>query len=138
MIFPGEPRVDTAAALAARLRAEIANGTLRPGQRLPSETTLMQTYGLARGTVAKAVKSLRIAGLATFVRGYGVVVREPIPREDVTIEPGSTVEIRMPWPEEAEAYNIDEGVPVFIVADPAEPESGQLYPSDRYQIRVPD
>ena len=49
--------------LAAILRAQIQSGTLRPGQHLPSEATLQQTYGLARNTVRAAVALLRDEGL---------------------------------------------------------------------------
>lgn len=49
--------------LAAILRAQIESGELQPGQQLPSETTLTQEYGVARGTVRQAIKVLRDEGL---------------------------------------------------------------------------
>ena len=134
MIIPGGQRIDTAVALAAHLRDQIISGRIVAGQRLPSEVALMQTYGLARGTVSKAVRALRSEGLATHIRGYGVVVRESVGKEDVTPEPGATVDVRMPSPEEITKYGLAEGVPVFVVVD--EQGAGQVYPADRYRLRI--
>ncbi|MFY1686400.1 GntR family transcriptional regulator [Plantactinospora sp. WMMB782] len=134
MIVPGGPRIDTAAKLTALLREQIMSGQLAPGALIPSEQTLRQTYGLARGTVAKAVRALRNEGLATHVVGYGVVVRPVGEKEDVPAGPGSTVDIRMPSPAEVEAWELPEGVPVFVVVDAD--GTGQVYPADRYRLRV--
>lgn len=134
MIIPGDRRIDSAAALTAYLREQIMSGAIPPGRRLPSESTLMQTYGMARGTVSRAVRALRNEGLAVHVRGYGVVVREPAEKQDVIAEPGSTVDVRMPSPEEIELYDLAEGVPVFVLVD--EQGAGQVYPADRYRLRV--
>ncbi len=134
VIFPGGPRIRTANALYDHLRAQIVDGDIQPGHRLPAEVALMQTYGLARGTVAKAVKMLRNEGLATFVQGYGVVVREHTDRQDVVVEAGQAVEIRMPSREEREAYEIDEGVPLFIVIGGS--GEGQAYPADKFRIVI--
>lgn len=59
--------------LAAILRAQIASGELVG--RLPSEKTLMQEYGLAMGTVRKALAVLRDEGLIQTSRGWGSYVR---------------------------------------------------------------
>lgn len=55
--------------LAAILRGQIQRGEL--AGRLPSEKSLMQEYGLALGTVRKAVKLLRDEGLITTTPGWG-------------------------------------------------------------------
>jgi GntR family transcriptional regulator len=60
--------------LAAILRARIAAGELVAGRPVPSETTLMQEYGLARETVRKAVRVLRDEGLVQIVQGRGAYV----------------------------------------------------------------
>nr|WP_052708928.1 GntR family transcriptional regulator [Streptomyces sp. NRRL S-495] len=41
--------------IAADLAAQIASGGLAPGATVPSEAELMQRYGVASGTVRKAV-----------------------------------------------------------------------------------
>jgi GntR family transcriptional regulator len=55
--------------LAAILRVKITSGEL--SGRLPSETTLMQEYGLAHGTVRKALALLRDEGLILTTAGWG-------------------------------------------------------------------
>ena len=60
--------------LAARLRREIAEGTLTPGMPPPSITTLSQQYGHARQTCAKALRILEEDGLLTRIPGLGYYV----------------------------------------------------------------
>lgn len=123
------------AQLAARLRADIVSGRLRPGQRLPSETTLQQEYGVARETARRAVALLRAEGLVVVRRGHGVVVRELTDVQDLTPEPGSTVTARMPTAEERAFYDIDDGVPVFAIISPD--GAAGVYPADRWRLRWP-
>lgn len=61
-----------------RLRAEIANGTYAPGQRIPTELELVERYGVSRPTVARALGALekegqleRRRGSGTFLKGAG-------------------------------------------------------------------
>jgi len=61
--------------LAAILRAQIEAGELRSGRPIPSERTLTQRYGIAVGTVKKAVEVLRAEGLVHTVIGRGIFVR---------------------------------------------------------------
>jgi DNA-binding GntR family transcriptional regulator len=66
--------------LAAILRAQIESGELQPGRVMPSETTLMQEHGLARGTVRKAIDALVSEGLVNRVQGRGTFVRGQPPK----------------------------------------------------------
>jgi DNA-binding GntR family transcriptional regulator len=61
--------------LAGILRGRIADGTYEAGRRMPSETHLVQEYGLARGTVRQAMKALEDEGLVVRVQGRGTFVR---------------------------------------------------------------
>jgi GntR family transcriptional regulator len=63
--------------IAAVLRERIESGELAPGDRLPSITALMQTYGVARVTVTKAVRVLIEAGYAETVPGWGTYAKRP-------------------------------------------------------------
>jgi GntR family transcriptional regulator len=60
--------------VAAILRARIQTGELAPRQRLPSIAGLVQEYGIARTTAAKALKVLVSEGLAEVVIGWGTYV----------------------------------------------------------------
>ncbi|MER7164463.1 GntR family transcriptional regulator [Micromonospora sp. NPDC000207] len=114
------------------LRAQITSGELRPGQRLPSEAALAQTYGVARLTAREALRMLRGEGLAVSVRGYGVVVREPVESEPVHADVDDRISGRMPSPRERESLDVPEGVPLLVVTHPD--GSQDLYPADRYHV----
>ena len=60
--------------IAALLRQQIADGTLRPGQPTPSITTLSQEHGVARQTAAKALRVLEDEGRVYRVPGLGYYV----------------------------------------------------------------
>jgi GntR family transcriptional regulator len=121
--------------LADVLRVEITSGQVRPGERLPSEATLAQTYGVATKTARAALQQIRNEGLARLVRGYGVVVRESPEPEVITAEPGSVVSSRNPTPDERRQYEVPEGVPLLIVTGPD--GLSDLYSADRYRVGMP-
>ncbi len=56
------------------LRERIVNGTYRIGQILPTETELMQTFGVSRITVQRALNDLAEEGLVQRSRGRGTTV----------------------------------------------------------------
>lgn len=60
--------------LAQILRAMIESGELAPERALPSGKHLVQQYGLARGTVDKAIAVLKAEGLVYVLKGKGVYV----------------------------------------------------------------
>jgi DNA-binding GntR family transcriptional regulator len=60
--------------LAAILRARIESGELAPRRPVPSKRTLMQDYGVAGGTIDKAIGILRDEGLVRTVTGRGIYV----------------------------------------------------------------
>jgi len=62
--------------IAAELRAKIEAGEYRPGDALPSITTLAQEYGVAKTTAQKALQVLKDEGLARGVHGWGTLVTE--------------------------------------------------------------
>lgn len=66
--------------IADQLRAAIADGELRPGDRLPSEVQLAQEYGVGRGTVREAIRLLAAGNLVTSTRGAlgGTFVTLPV------------------------------------------------------------
>jgi GntR family transcriptional regulator len=61
--------------LADILQRQIEAGDLQPDSQLPSETTLIQTYGVARGTVRQAIAVLRDRDLVVTVQGRGTYVK---------------------------------------------------------------
>ena len=63
--------------LAAILTARIQRGDWAPGRPIPSESRLVQEYGLARSTVRRAIKVLVEEGLVEVVPQRGAYVRPP-------------------------------------------------------------
>jgi GntR family transcriptional regulator, transcriptional repressor for pyruvate dehydrogenase complex len=53
----------------SQLRAEILRGELRPGDKLPSERTLTDVFGVNRHAVREALKRLQQAGLVEVSQG---------------------------------------------------------------------
>ncbi|MFE9428264.1 GntR family transcriptional regulator [Kitasatospora sp. NPDC006697] len=65
--------------IADDLAAQIKSGTLAPGAAVPSEAELMERYGVASGTVRKAVAELRTMQLIETHHGRGSYVRSRPP-----------------------------------------------------------
>lgn len=61
-------------AVADDIARQIAAGELKPRDRIPGELDMAATYGIARMTVARAVRELRERGLVQTVRGKGTFV----------------------------------------------------------------
>ena len=57
--------------IAAAIKREILEGTLKPGDRLPSETGLAELFGVSRPTVRAALQELSSAGTVVVQRGRG-------------------------------------------------------------------
>ncbi|WP_412076732.1 GntR family transcriptional regulator [Streptomyces xanthophaeus] len=57
--------------IVADLQKRIRAGILPAGARLPSEAELAETYGVARGTVRRAVRELEAAGYVRAQQGVG-------------------------------------------------------------------
>jgi DNA-binding LacI/PurR family transcriptional regulator len=60
--------------------ADIRAGTLRAGDRVPSEKELAQTHGVSRVTSMRALQMLERAGLVARIRGKGTFVVRELPR----------------------------------------------------------
>ncbi|MFD1195481.1 phosphonate metabolism transcriptional regulator PhnF [Seohaeicola saemankumensis] len=63
--------------IAETLRAEIAAGQFRPGDRLPTEAALARRFGVNRHTVRHALSGLVEDGTVTTRRGAGAFVTRP-------------------------------------------------------------
>ncbi|MGW8851575.1 winged helix-turn-helix domain-containing protein [Streptomyces xiamenensis] len=62
--------------IADHLAARIASGELPAGARLPGERALAEEYGVALGTVRRAVVDLRERGLVKTLPAKGTFVAE--------------------------------------------------------------
>ncbi len=60
--------------IAQQILGQIADGTLRPGDRLPTEAQLLQQLGVGRSTLREALRSLSGMGVLDIRHGHGVYV----------------------------------------------------------------
>lgn len=60
--------------VAAKLTDEITSGRVAPGERLPTETQLVEQLGVSRTVVREAITLLRNAGMVESRQGVGVFV----------------------------------------------------------------
>jgi GntR family transcriptional regulator len=65
--------------VAADLRREIAEGKVRPGQRLPPARDLAAVMGVNPNTMFRALRQLRDEGILEFKRGRGISVAGDAP-----------------------------------------------------------
>jgi GntR family transcriptional repressor for pyruvate dehydrogenase complex len=71
------PDINLAEQVMARLSADIRDGRLAPGTRLPTEQMLTAELGVSRTVVREAVAALRADGLVVTRRGSGAYVADP-------------------------------------------------------------
>ncbi len=57
--------------------ARIRDGALRPGDKLPTESEIMQAYGVSRTVVREALSKLQAGGLVETHHGVGTFVLQP-------------------------------------------------------------
>jgi GntR family transcriptional repressor for pyruvate dehydrogenase complex len=74
--------------VADRLTALIVNGHVRPGDKLPAESALMDRYGVSRTVIREAVSRLQVAGLVETYRGKGSFVLTRPAQSPFTADPG--------------------------------------------------
>jgi GntR family transcriptional regulator/MocR family aminotransferase len=80
LVLPGrDPAVPAYRWLYEALRAEILEGRLGPGARLPSTRDLSGQYGLSRGTIVLAFEQLEAEGYAEGNVGSGTYVSRTLP-----------------------------------------------------------
>jgi GntR family transcriptional repressor for pyruvate dehydrogenase complex len=68
--------------LAADLRTRIVDGVIQPGDKLPSENTLIGEFGVSRTVVRAALTRLQAEGLVETERGRGSFALTPPPPGD--------------------------------------------------------
>ncbi|MFI7584555.1 FadR/GntR family transcriptional regulator [Kocuria sp. M1N1S27] len=81
-------------ALVDDLRARIVDGRISPGERLPSESTLITEHGVSRTVVREAVARLQAEGLVHTRRGSGSFVLTPPATPGGTSRPVRTLQDR--------------------------------------------
>jgi DNA-binding FadR family transcriptional regulator len=108
-----------------RIRADIGNGNLRPGARLPTEQDMIATLGVSRTVVREAVAALRAEGLVITRQGVGAFVADDMRLRPFRIAPGGlrsiaeilqVMELRTGVETEAAGLAADRASPADIAA----------------------
>jgi GntR family transcriptional regulator, arabinose operon transcriptional repressor len=73
--IPTEPSLSKHEKIRQTLADAIASGQYEPGQRLPSESELVKTFGASRPTVIRALRELQLSGIIERRAGSGSYVR---------------------------------------------------------------
>jgi GntR family transcriptional regulator len=74
MSIGGDDGVPLYSRVAAELRREIAEGEVKPGERLPPARDLAAVMGVNPNTMFRALRQLRDEGILEFRRGRGISV----------------------------------------------------------------
>jgi GntR family transcriptional regulator, transcriptional repressor for pyruvate dehydrogenase complex len=67
--------------------AQIQAQLLKPGDKLPTESAIMKSYGVSRTVVREALSRLQAAGLVETRHGIGTFVLQPRPGQGFGIDP---------------------------------------------------
>ncbi len=86
------PRTRVYEDVAKQIQELIAGGKLAPGDRLPAERDLAETFGVSRSSVRDAIRTLELLGMLEARQGEGTVVRDLSP--DSLVVPIATVLLR--------------------------------------------
>jgi GntR family transcriptional regulator len=86
--------------VADSIRAQVTNGTLNPGDRLPTEPELVAQHAVSRLTVRHALDVLQAEGLVEKFHGRGTYVRQP-PQRAAYVS-ACSAGFQQPTPENAE------------------------------------
>lgn len=78
-VFTAAQRVRSFEDIIAQVRDAVAEGRLRPGERLPSERALAESFGVSRATLREALRSLEALGVVEIRLGAtgGAFASEP-------------------------------------------------------------
>ncbi len=88
--FVGRPRARArglAHGLVDDLSQKISSQVLRPGDKLPTESSIMLAYGVSRTVVREALSKLQAAGLVETHHGIGTFVLAPRPPGMFRLDP---------------------------------------------------
>ena len=63
-------------AVSEQIKQAIRNGQFQPGERIPAEADLIESFGVGRGSIREAIKSLQIQGILSSHPGKGTFVTD--------------------------------------------------------------
>jgi len=76
MTIPPRKRNTLAQGVVEQISSSIASGVLKPGDKMPTESAIMEQHGVSRTVVREAISHLQAAGLVQTRHGIGTFVLE--------------------------------------------------------------
>src|SRR5688500_10353903 len=77
-----------------QISSSIRQGVLKPGEKLPTESSMMSQHGVSRTVVREAISHLQASGLVQTRHGIGTFVLEPAPQSGLGIDAESILTLR--------------------------------------------
>ena len=77
-----------------QISSNIRQGLLKPGEKLPTESSMMAQHGVSRTVVREAISHLQASGLVQTRHGIGTFVLEPAPQSGLGIDAESILTLR--------------------------------------------
>lgn len=91
---PPKKHRNLAQGVVAYISDGIRDGTLDPGDKLPTESEIMRILGVSRTVVREAISHMQAAGLVETRHGIGTFVLEPPPARTLGIDPHTVITMR--------------------------------------------
>ncbi|WLI90802.1 FadR/GntR family transcriptional regulator [Massilia sp. R2A-15] len=91
---PPKKHRNLAQGVVAHITESIRDGSLDPGDKLPTESEIMRLLGVSRTVVREAISHMQAAGLVETRHGIGTFVLEPPPAHTLGIDPNTVITMR--------------------------------------------
>ncbi|WP_426193453.1 FadR/GntR family transcriptional regulator [Massilia sp. DWR3-1-1] len=91
---PPKKHRNLAQGVVAYIADAIRDGTLKPGDKLPTEAEFMRILGVSRTVVREAISHMQAAAMVETRHGIGTFVLEPPPAAMLGIDPNTVVTMR--------------------------------------------
>lgn len=91
---PPKKHRNLAQGVVAYISDAIRDGSLVPGDKLPTESEVMRILGVSRTVVREAISHMQAAGLVETRHGIGTFVLEPAPAHSSGIDPNTVTTMR--------------------------------------------
>jgi GntR family transcriptional repressor for pyruvate dehydrogenase complex len=91
---PPKKHRNLAQGVVAYINDSLQNGTLVPGDKLPTESEIMRILGVSRTVVREAISHLQAGGLVETRHGIGTFVLEPPQAHPLGLDPTTVVTVR--------------------------------------------
>ena len=91
---PPKKHRNLAQGVVAYISEAIRDGSISPGDKLPTESEIMRIQGVSRTVVREAISHMQAAGMVETRHGIGTFVLEPSARATLGIDPATVVTMR--------------------------------------------